>query len=54
MTHVIKTYTEKQIAFLKPLLDETKGDIRTAMTIAGYGKTTKTVEVVNSLKEEIK
>ena len=36
MTHVVKTYTEKQIAFLKPLLDEAKGDIRAAMTIAGY------------------
>jgi len=36
MTHLVKTYTEKQIAFLKPLLDEAKGDIRAAMTIAGY------------------
>ena len=36
MTHVFKTYTEKQIAFLKALPDEAKGDIRAAMTIAGY------------------
>ena len=44
MTHVVKTYTEKQIAFLKPLLDEAKGDIRAAMTIAGYAKTTKALK----------
>ena len=36
MTTPEKTYTEKQIAFLKPLLDEAKADIRSAMTIAGY------------------
>ena len=31
-----KTYTDKQSAFLEALLSETKGDIRTAMDIAGY------------------
>ena len=30
-----KTYTEKQTAFLEALLGEARGDIRTAMTIAG-------------------
>ena len=48
-----KTYTDKQTAFLEALLGEARGDIRTAMTIAGYAKTTKTAEVVSSLKEEI-
>ena len=53
MTTTEKTYTEKQTAFLEALLGEARGDIRTAMTIAGYAKTTKTAEVVSSLKEEI-
>jgi len=44
-----KTYTDKQTAFLEALLGEARGDIRTAMTIAGYAKTTKTAEVVSSL-----
>ena len=48
-----KTYTDKQTAFLEALLGEARGDIRTAMTIAGYAKTTKTAEVVSSFKEEI-
>ena len=48
-----KTYTDKQTAFLEALLGEARGDIRTAMTIAGYAKTTKTAEIVSSLKEEI-
>ena len=53
MTTPEKTYTEKQTAFLEALLGEARGDIRTAMTISGYAKTTKAVEVVSSLKEEI-
>ena len=46
-------YTDKQSAFLETLLREARGDIRTAMDIAGYARTTKTAEVVSSLKEEI-
>ena len=53
MTTTEKTYTEKQTAFLEALLGEARGDIRTAMTISGYAKTTKAVEVFSSLKEEI-
>ena len=53
MTTTEKTYTEKQTAFLEVLLGEARGEIRTAMTIAGYAKTNKTAEVVSSLKEEI-
>jgi hypothetical protein len=53
MTTTEKTYTDKQQAFLEALLRETKGDIRTAIDIAGYARTTKTAEVVSSLKEEI-
>ena len=41
MTTPEKTYTEKQTAFLEALLGEARGDIRTAMTISGYAKTTK-------------
>ena len=53
MTTTEKIYTEKQTAFLEALLGEARGDIRTAMIIADYAKTTKTTEVVSSLKEEI-
>ena len=53
MTTHEKTYAEKHTAFLEALLGEARGDIRTAMTIAGYAKTTKAAEVVSSLKEEI-
>lgn len=48
-----KKYTEKQEAFLEALMGEARGDIRTAMEIAGYAKTTKMVEVVGALKDEI-
>ena len=48
-----KTYTDKQTAFLEALMGEARGDIRTAMPIAGCAKTTKTDEVVSSFKEEI-
>ena len=53
MTTIEKTYTDKQQAFLEALLSEARGDIPTAMDIAGYARTTKTAEVVSSLKEEI-
>jgi hypothetical protein len=53
MTTTEKTYTDKQSAFLEALLSEARGDIRTAMDIAGYARTTKTAEVVSSLKDEI-
>ena len=46
-------YTDKQSAFLETLLREARGNIRTTMDIAGYAQTTKTAEVVSSLKEEI-
>jgi hypothetical protein len=48
-----KIYTPKQEAFLEALCGEAKGNIRAAMTIAGYSQTTKTYEVVNPLKDEI-
>lgn len=48
-----KIYTPKQEAFLEALCGEAKGNIRAAMTIAGYSATTKTYEVVGPLKEEI-
>ena len=53
MTTAEKTYTDKQSAFLEALLSEARGGIRTAMDIAGYARTTKTAEIVSSLKEEI-
>ena len=36
-----KRYTEKQEAFLEALMGEAKGNLRKAMDIAGYAKTTK-------------
>jgi len=48
-----KSLTDKQSAFLEALLGEARGNIRAAMNIAGYSKTTATTEVVGPLKEEI-
>jgi hypothetical protein len=48
-----KKLTSKQAAFLEALLGEARGNIRAAMDIAGYSKTTATSEVVGPLKEEI-
>lgn len=45
--------TEKQEAFLEALTGEAKGDIRTAMRIAGYSDNVKVHEVVNPLREHI-
>jgi len=53
MTTTEKTYTDKQSVFLEAMLSEARGDIGTAMDIAGYARTTKTAEVVSSLKEQI-
>ena len=48
-----KELTDKQAAFLEALLGEARGNIRLAMDMAGYSKSTKTTEVVGPLKEEI-
>ena len=48
-----KTYSEKQLAFLEALLGEARGNVRKAMDVAGYAKTTKSGEVVKNLREEI-
>ena len=48
-----KNLTDKQAAFLEALLGKARGNIRAAMDIAGYSKTTATSEVVGPLKEEI-
>ena len=48
-----KKLTRKQAALLETLLGEARGNIRAAMDIAGYSKSTKTSEVVGPLKEEI-
>ena len=53
MEAAAKTLTDKQSAFLEALLGEARGNIRAAMDIAGYSKTTATTEVVGPLKEEI-
>ena len=48
-----KSLTDKQSAFLEALLGEARGNIRAAMDIAGYSKSTATTEVVGPLREEI-
>ena len=48
-----KKLTDKRAAFLEALLGEARGNIRAAMDIAGYSKTTATTEVVGPLREEI-
>ena len=40
-----KTLTPKQEDFLEALLGEARGNIRAAMDMAGYSKSTKTSEV---------
>ena len=48
-----KELTDKQAAFLEALLVKARGNIRLAMDMAGYSKTTATSEVVGPLKEQI-
>lgn len=48
-----KKYTDKQLLFLDALMSEAGGNIRKAMDIAGYSKTTKSGEVVKNLREEV-
>ena len=48
-----KRLTEKQEAFLDALMSEARGNIRAAMDIAGYSKSTKSSEVVGPLKDDI-
>ena len=48
-----KQLTEKQHAFLEALVGEARGDIRSAMRVAGYSDSTKVHEVVTPLREEI-
>jgi hypothetical protein len=48
-----KKYTDKQLLFLDALMGEAGGNIRKAMDIAGYAKTTKSGEVVKNLREEV-
>ena len=50
---VEKNYTDKQLTFLDALMGEAGGNIRKAMDIARYSKTTKSGEVVKNLREEI-
>ena len=48
-----KILTPKQKDFLEALLGEAPGNMRAAMDLAWYSRTTKTAEVVGPLKEEI-
>ena len=45
--------TEKQEKFLQVLFDEAKGDIRTAMRIAGYSDGTPVSYLADQLSDEI-
>lgn len=48
-----KKYTAMQEAFLEALVGEARGNIREAMTMAGYSVNTRISEVVNPLRDEI-
>lgn len=48
-----KEYTEKQLAFLDAMAGDAKGNIRVAMDMAGYSKTTHTREVISPLQDEL-
>jgi hypothetical protein len=48
-----KQLTDKQTAFLEHLLGDARGNIRLAMDMAGYAKTTAVQEVVGNLRDEI-
>lgn len=45
--------TDKQQLFLNALAGEAKGDVRTAMKLAGYSDNTSPTEIYNSLTDEI-
>lgn len=45
--------TEQQAAFLRALEGDAKGDVRLAMDLAGYSKSTQPRDVLNSLKNEV-
>jgi len=54
MIETPKEYTEKQTAFLEVLMsEECKGNIRSAMNLAGYADTTSISAVVGPLRSEI-
>ena len=48
-----KVLTEKQRLFLSALGNEAKGDIRTAMTMAGYSENTRPDDVLKNISDEI-
>jgi len=48
-----RVYTDKQEAFLNALYDSETGDVRQAMTVAGYTKESPSTFVINSLSKEI-
>lgn len=45
--------TEKQEAFLAALFGEAKGNVRKAMTIAGYSEGTQSYPILKALSDEI-
>ena len=55
MNEITKNLTTKQERFLEALVShESKGDVRKAMTLAGYSKATKTAYLAKELSTQIK
>ena len=55
MNEITTKLTTKQERFLEALVSsEAKGDVRTAMTLAGYSKATKTAYLAKELSTQIK
>lgn len=45
--------SEQQKLFLSVLMDEAEGDLKTALKLAGYAPTTRPIDILKTLKEEI-
>lgn len=48
-----KNYTHMQLAFLDALANEARGNIKTAMKLAGYSPETRKNDVIANLKDEM-
>lgn len=48
-----KEYTEKQLAFLEAMAGDAKGNIRAAMSMAGYATGTHTKDIIAPLQDEL-
>lgn len=48
-----RVLTDQQNLFLSVLMDEAEGDLKTALRLAGYAPTTRPIDILKTLKNEI-